>query len=169
MSRGAATVSWCCWDIEQVGKMNRWFEVRKKKSETQTTPQTTQPCCPSILACYPDPPALGKCYALHSHNEYFSAREQLHRRGDGAVVRQPGEREKTRKERRMVWEGAGTTRRHVVPCSATLSAKVCPSAVDCNGLDLSSVWNYANRRRKRGRVVSTGEGQRLGVAATDLT
>jgi len=59
--------------------------------------------------------------------------------------------------------------RHVVPCSATLSAKVCVSAVDFNGLNLSSVWNYANRRRKRGRLASTGEGQRLGVAATDLT
>ena len=46
--------------------------------------------------------------------------------------------------------------RHVVPCSATLSAKVCPSAVDCNGLNLSYVWSYANRRRKRGRVVSRG-------------
>ena len=80
----------------RLGKMNRWFEVRKKKNETQTTPQTTQPCCPSLLACYPDPPALGKCYASHLHNEYFSAREQLHRRGDGAVVRQPGERETTK-------------------------------------------------------------------------
>ena len=118
MSRGAATVSWCCWDIEQVGKMNRWFEVRKKKSETQTTPQTTQPCCPSILACYPDPPALGKCYALHSHNEYFSAREQLHRRGDGAVVRQPGEREKTKKKGGWFGKGQGTTPQ---ACSPVLS------------------------------------------------
>lgn len=162
VSRGAATVSWCCWDIEQVGKMNRWFEVRKKKNETQTTPQTTQPCCPPLLACYPYPPALGKCYALHSHNEYFSAREQLHRRGDGAVVRQQGEREKTKKGtggdsgEDGLGRGKEQHDRHAVPCSATLSAKVCPSAVDCNGLNLSSVWNYANRRRKRGRVVSTG-------------
>jgi hypothetical protein len=80
-----------------------------------------------------------------------------------------GKERKQEKKGGWFGKGQGTTRRHVVPCSATLSAKVCPSAVDCNGLDLSSVWNYANRRRKRGRVVSTGEGQRLGVAATDLT
>jgi hypothetical protein len=163
VSRGAATVSRCCWDIEEVRKMNRssWFEGSKEKYETQTTSQTTQPCCPSLLACYPDPPAMGKCYALHSHNKYFSAREQLHRRGDGAVVRQLGEREKTKKVPVAGGEdglGRGKEQhdRHAVPCSATLSAKVCPSAVDCNGLNLSSVWNYANRRRKRGRVVSTG-------------
>jgi hypothetical protein len=78
---------------------------------------------------------------------------------------------KERKQRKEDGLGRGKEQhdRHAVPCSATLSANVCPSAVDFIGLNLSSVWNYANRRSKRGRLVSTGEGQRLGVAATDLT